>query len=599
MAPRWTLRAHDADLVQAIERNAGVSSVIAQILALRGIVRPGDVASFLDLRMTGLRMPQELPGLVRAVDVITSAIADKKKIVVYGDYDADGMTSTAILFRCLKKLEAQVSYFVPNRLDDGYGVSIKSLQKLAERGAELVVTVDCGITSVDEAKAASAMGMQLVITDHHQIGNAIPDAAAVVHPALPGHDYPFHGLCGAGVAFKLAWALCQEHCGSDKLPPDLRDLLFSCISLAAIGTVADVVPLLDENRILVHHGLRCMRQFANPGLAYLMELTKLQPKPRLEAEDIAFMIGPRLNAAGRLGQAQLGVELLTCETEDRARSLGDYINELNKNRDSLDRKILKSAKQLIAEQHDPDSEPALVLAHPDWHLGVIGIAAGRIAEAFHRPTILISTDSLGKRPGVGSGRSACGVNLYQALANCSQHLLKFGGHPAAAGLSIEPDKVDAFRHDFCEQVANQVSVDELVPELEIDAETLISQMTLPTMNELEKLAPFGQENPRPVLCATGVRLASPPSTMGADGRHISLQLKQHNTRIRAVGFGKVDWLDNIDSADGVYDFVFRPVINEFRGMRKVELHLVDFRPSENETPDADQEVLPNRGKPGC
>ena len=584
MGPRWTIRAHDPGLIQSIERNSGVSSIIAQILALRGIVKPNDVDSFLDLRMTGLRHPDTLPGLPQAAELIHDSVSANEKIYIYGDYDADGMTSTAILYLCLKKMGANVSYYVPNRLDDGYGVSTSALQKIKSRGAQLVITVDCGITSVREVQAAHEMGLKMVITDHHHIGGAIPTADAVVHPALPGHDYPFLGLCGAGVAFKLAWALCQKHCQSEKLPKDFRELLFGCVALAAIGTVADVVPLRDENRILVHHGLGCMRQFTNIGLQYLMKLAKLDSKERLEAEDLAFTIGPRLNAAGRLGQAQLGVELLTCDTEERAIALGDYINELNKTRDKLDRQILKSAKKVIEEQHDPESEPALVIAQPDWHLGVIGIAAGRIAELYHRPAILISTDPMNSRPGVGSGRSACGVDLYRALADSSQHLVKFGGHKAAAGLAIEPNQIDAFRDDFCVHVSNQVSVEELVPELEIDAEALLSQMTLPAMTELQRLAPFGQENPRPVLCCTGVQLASPPATMGADGRHISLQLKQFNSRIRAVGFGKVDWLEEIDPQDGVYDFVFRPVINEFRGMKKVELHLVDFRPSQTPSP---------------
>lgn len=579
MTKKWILRAHDAQLVEQIERGAGVSPVVAQILALRGVTSPRDVSAFLDLRMTGLRPPEELPGLLQAVDVIYTAVSDKQKIFIYGDYDADGMTSTAIMYLCLVKMGANVSYFLPNRLDDGYGVNSDSLRKLRDRGAELIVTVDCGIGSIDEVNLAHQLGMNIVVTDHHQIGSQLPVADAVVHPALPGHDYPFGGLCGAGVALKLAWGLCKRHCGCEKLPKEYRDLLIGCVGLAAIGTVADVVPLLDENRIIVDHGLRRLPEFCSTGLIHLMRLAKLDEKPQLEAEDIAFMIGPRLNAAGRLGQAQLGVELLICQAEERAESLSIYLDKLNQNRDTLDRRILKSARQLIDDNFDPENEPALVLAHADWHLGVIGIAAGRIAERYNRPTILISTDSMNNRPGVGSCRTACGVDLYDALAATSAHLIKFGGHPAAAGLAIDPDNIDAFREDFCEQVVNQVGGKELIPDLEIDAEVLISQMTLPTMKELQKLAPFGQQNPRPILCATGVQLAAPPKTMGSDGRHISLQLKQYdsNRTIRAVGFGKSEWLEQIDHETGIYDFAFKPVINEFRGFRKVELHLIDFR----------------------
>lgn len=577
MAMRWTLRAHDAQLVESIERHSSVSPVVAQILALRGITRPDQVASFFDLKMTGLRDPHELPGVLQAVEIIYAAVTDGRKIFIYGDYDADGMTSTAILYRCLKLLGGDVSYFVPNRLDDGYGLNIDSLKKLQERGAELIVSVDCGITSVDEVKFAKDAGLQIVVTDHHLPGPFLPEADALVHPALPGHDYPFDGLCGAGVAFKLAWALCQRHCGSPKLPEKYRNFLFAAVSLAAIGTVCDVVPLLDENRIIVHHGLNCMRQFANPGLNHLMALAKCIDKPKLAAEDIGFGLGPRLNAAGRLGQAQLGVELLTCESEERAKALADYIDNLNQDRDKLDRKVLRAANQLIKENHDPENESALVLTEPDWHLGVIGIAAGRIAEAHHRPTVMISTDPLNKRPGVGSCRTSCGVNLYEALAGCKQHLIKFGGHAAAAGLSIAPENIDAFREDFCEQVSLQVSVSELVPDLDIDAEALIGHITIGMMNDLEKLAPFGQSNPRPVLCASGVSLSVPAKTMGAEGRHLDLRLKQHDSVIRAVAFGKGDWMSDLTDPDALYDFAFRPVINDFRGRRNVELQLIDFR----------------------
>ena len=581
MGLRWTLRAHDADLVQSIERESNVSPVVAQILALREITRPDQIKSFLDLRMTGLRLPEELPGVTEAVAVIYSAITDKRKIFVYGDYDADGMTSTAILYRCLKLLNADVSYFIPERLDDGYGLSKKTLENLHKRGANMIVTVDCGIASVEEVAFAKQLGMQIVVTDHHHIGGPLPDADAIVHPALPGNPYPFEGLCGAGVAFKLAWALCTCDHGSPKLPEKYRNFLFAAISLAAIGTVCDVVPLLDENRIIVHHGLNCMRQFANAGMSHLLTMAKCIDKPKLTSEDIGFYIGPRLNAAGRLSQAQLGVELLSCDSEDRAKELAEYFDHLNKQRQTLDRKIISSANKLIKANHDPEFEAALVLAEADWHMGVIGIAAGRIAETHHRPTIMISIDPNGERPAVGSCRSSCGVNLYDALEGCKHHLIKFGGHEAAAGLTIDPKNIDAFREDFCEQVSSQVSVEDLVPDLDIDAEVLIGHITLNMMNEFEKLAPFGQDNPTPVLCAVGVQLAVPAKTMGADGTHLDLRLKQHDSVIRAVAFGKGSWVPELADENGLYDFAFRPVINEFRGRRNVELQLIDFRLSKS------------------
>ena len=307
-------------------------------------------------------------------------------------------------------------------------------------GAELIVTVDCGIASIDEVAFGKEIGLQIVVTDHHQIGNELPDADAIVHPALPGHDYPFVGLCGAGVAFKLAWALCTCHCGSPKLPEKYRNYLFAAISLAAIGTVCDVVPLLDENRIIVHHGLNCMRQFANEGVNHLMVMANCMEKAKLSSEDIGFYIGPRLNAAGRLSHAQLGVELLTCDSEDRAKALAELFDNLNKQRQQLDRKILKSANQIIKDNHNPEFEAALVLAEDDWHMGLIGIAAGRLAETHHRPTIMISVDPEGTRPAVGSCRSSCGVNLYEALEGCKQHLIRFGGHPASSRIDHRSQK---------------------------------------------------------------------------------------------------------------------------------------------------------------
>ncbi len=579
MPLRWNLRAHDARLIQEIERHSGVSPVVAQLLSLRGITRPADVSLFLETKMTGLRPPQDLPGITAAVEIIFAAIESKQKIFVYGDYDADGMTSTAILYLCLQLLGAEVGYFVPNRLDDGYGLSTENLSKLKQRGAELIVTVDCGIASVAEIEHANAIGLPVIITDHHHVGSILPSAAAIVHPGLPNDPYPFPGLCGAGVAFKLAWALCQRKSGSPKLPESLRNFLFRATSLAAIGTVCDVVPLLDENRIIVHHGVKCLKHFANPGLKHLMVHAKMADKPEINSGDLAFMLGPRLNAAGRLGQAQLGVELLIVEDEERGQKLAAYLDELNKNRDSLDRKILKSAKKLIEDNFDPENDAALVVAEKDWHLGVIGIAAGRVAQLYHRPTVLFSIDPLGNRPAVGSARSACGVNLYDAIQGASDHVIKFGGHQAAAGLSIQPENIDAFREDFCQNVIDQVSVAELIPDLDIDAEALIGQITVSMIDDLEKLAPFGQSNPRPVLCATDVKLAEEPKTMGTDGRHLSLRLRQNDAFIRAVAFGKGDWADALKDPDASFDFAFEPMINDFRGRKSAEVKLIDYRPT--------------------
>jgi single-stranded-DNA-specific exonuclease len=553
---------------------------VAQLLLGRGIVDPAAVRLFLDCKLTGLREPELLPGLDEAAGRIHAAVTQQRRIVIYGDYDADGMTATAILYNCLRLLGADVAYHVPNRLEEGYGLNSEALRKLAQRGASMIISVDCGIGSVEPAEVARELGLELIVTDHHQLGDQLPAAAAIVHPALPGGGYPFHGLCGAGVAFKLAWALCQRTSGAKRVAASMREFLLAAVGLAAIGTVADVVPLLDENRILVRHGLLSLRQRPVPGLAALLKITGLDQKPALGGEDIGFTLAPRLNAAGRLGQAQLGVELLTTESAERAASLAEYIHQLNGNRDTLERSVYLAAQKQAKEQCDPDNDPALVLAGIGWHAGVIGIVAGRLAEKYHRPVVLISWDQLGTKPGVGSARSAGGLNLHRALAACGHHLIAHGGHAQAAGLRIEEARLAAFRSEFCEYVASETTAGDRIAEVQIDAETLFSQMTLDTLQQIEQLAPFGHGNPRPILCTSGVTLAGPPKRMGGGDRHLSLRVHQHGVTLRAVAFGQGEAADQLAQLDSPLDVAYRPVINEYRGRRSVEMHLVDWRVSQ-------------------
>jgi len=580
MAKRWRIHPFDSDRIAALERSAGVPSVVAQLLICRGINDVQSARDFLEVKLSGLREPGLLPGATEAAQRLSDAIDQKRRIVVYGDYDADGMTATAILLRTLQMLGADVGYHVPNRLSEGYGLSAKALQKLARQGASLVITVDCGIASVAEAAVARELGLELIITDHHEMTDQLPEAQTLVHPRLPGTSYPFGGLCGAGVALKVAWALCQLRSSGQKVDARMRDLLMQSVGLAAIGTVADVVPLLDENRILVQHGLTSLKARPTLGLKKLMEITELDKKPSLSSEDIGFTLAPRLNAAGRLGQAQLAVELLTTGSEERATALAEYIHELNSSRDSLDRSVYLAANKQIKQRFDPEADAALVLAGHGWHAGVIGIVAGRLAERYHRPVVVISLDDLGVKPGTGSARSVEGLALHEALAACGEHLIGHGGHAAAAGLKIEESKVDAFREDFCEYVASELSNQQQAAELRIDAETPLSALTMQTLGQIERLAPFGQGNPRPVLCTTDVQLAEPPKPMGSGGRHVSLRLNQHGVSLRAVAFGKGEWVDELQGVEGPLQIAYRPVINEFRGRRSVELHLVDWQVAE-------------------
>jgi single-stranded-DNA-specific exonuclease len=590
MPKRWRIASYDAARVAALGRAAGVPHVVAQLLLGRGISDADGVRQFLDVRLSGLRDPEELPGAVRAAELLHQAIRDGRRITIYGDYDADGMTATAILLLCFQQLGAKADYYIPNRIDEGYGLNHDALRRIAGQGGDVVVTVDCGITSVAEAQTARELGLTLIITDHHRAAVVessrdsqpassarLPCVAAIVHPGLPDSMYPFPGLCGAAVALKLAWALCQQASEAKRVGEAMRTFLMRAVGLAAIGTVADVVPLVDENRILVRHGLNCLRHYPTPGLLALEQVTGLDKNRCIDCEDVGFTIAPRLNAAGRLGQAPLAVELLTTECAERARKLAEFIHGLNDQRQSLERSVYRAANNLAHERGDPRELPALVLAGRGWHAGVIGIVAGRLAEHYHRPVVLISLDELGAKPAMGSGRSVNGFDLHAALAACGQHLVAHGGHEAAAGITIHEAAIEPFRKDFCAHVERMISLEERVAELFVDAETPLAALTHRTVSQIENLAPFGCGNERPMFCTTDVRLAEPPRRIGSTGRHLSLRLEQHGVALRAVAFGGGDWEQDLVDAGGPLAVAFKPVINHFRGRQSVEMHVADWR----------------------
>jgi single-stranded-DNA-specific exonuclease len=577
MAKHWRIHPHDSDRIAALQRTAGIPAVVAQLLICRGTTDPAAARLFLECKLSALHDPERLPGCVQAAQCLLEAVKADRRIVIYGDYDVDGMTGAALLWLCLKMLGANVGYYIPHRVDEGYGLSCEAIRGLAAEGAQWIVTVDCGIGSVAEADLARELGVKLIVTDHHEPSVLLPEAAAVVHPRLPGGNYPFGGLSGSGVALKLAWALCQQASGAKKVGERMKDFLLQAVGLAALGTIADVVPLVDENRILVRHGLVSLAQRPTLGLSAVLQITSLAGKKELDSEDVAFTLAPRLNAAGRLGQPQLAVELLVTDKPERALELAQYIDQLNASRQTLERSILLAAGKQAKERFNPEEDSALVLAERNWHPGVIGIVAGRLAEKFHRPVVLISWDQLGVRPGIGSARSVPGFNLHAALASCGEYLLTHGGHAAAAGLKIDEDKLDDFRAAFCEVAETEITQQQRVAELLIDAEAPLSALTLETVRHIERLAPFGHGNHRPVVCASGVTLTEPPRSIGNGGHHLSMKLVQHGVRLRAVAFGGGEWSEDLAAVDQPIDIAFRPVINSFRGRQSVELHVVDWR----------------------
>ncbi len=579
MAKTWRVHPHDPQRIATLARTAGVPAVVAQILLARGITERDRVEEFMKPKLSALCDPDDLPGVLEAAGRLHKAIADREAIVVYGDYDVDGISATSLLYRALKLLGAQVSYFVPNRADEGYGLNNAALERLArERNAKIVVTVDCGITAVAQVAFARDLGLEVIVTDHHTPGPQLPEAL-VVHPGLPAKPYSFPQLCGAGVALKLAWGACRQAEGARRVSSTMKDYLCQAVGYAALGTVGDVVPLLNENRVLVTHGLKVLKSQPSIGIKALLDVCELKNKRELDSEDLAFKMVPRLNAAGRLAQAELAVELLTTDDQERASSIAVYFGELNAHRQKLEQRVCQAAKRQAEEQFDPHNDPALVLASHDWHKGVIGLAAGRLANDYHRPALLIALDRNRQGPGQGSVRGVIGIDVHQALTVCQEHLLKFGGHRAAAGLTVEEHQIPALRTAFCDAVSQQWGADEPIPELFLDGEATLSQFTLQVVDQINQLGPFGEGNPRPHWCTVGVELAQPPRKMGGD-RHFNAQFRQGDVTLRGVAFNRGDWADEMARLNGrAVDIAFRPVINEFRGTRSVELHLEDWRPS--------------------
>jgi single-stranded-DNA-specific exonuclease len=570
----WHLAATDDDAVRTLSQAAGISNVVSQLLLVRGVGDARTARAFLDSPMSNLHAPQKLPNLDRAVELIRHAVATNARICIYGDYDVDGTTGTAILLGLLHKLNARATFYVPHRLEEGYGLNAQALRQLAADGVQLLITVDCGIASVSEADLAGELGVTLVVTDHHEMKAELPKAAAVVHPRLPGSEYPFGGLCGAGVAFKLAWGLAQKVSGSERVTPELREFLMDAMGLSALGLIADVVPLRDENRVFVKHGLK--RLVADPpvGLQALLAVSGLAEGKPLRAEDIGYRIAPRINAAGRLGCARLVVELLTTKSPAKAKEIAEFLEGQNKERQAIERKIVKDAREMV-EAHGFHEQSGIVLAHPDWHPGVVGIVAGRIAEYYARPTLVVAVKE--GDVSTGSARSVPGFAVNEALQGCDAVLEGHGGHAAAAGFRVRNDRIDELREAFCSFISSHQPGGPAAPQLHLDAELPLASLTFGLLQELDKLEPYGSENPRPKFLATGLTVEQ-PKTMGQGERHLAFRVKQGNTTLRAVAFGMAENLEDLLSQGGQCCLAFTPKLNEWNGARRVELEVHDYQP---------------------
>lgn len=573
----WHLLPYDSARIDQLARSAGISSVVAQLLLNRGITSPVDAKRFLESPMVGLHPPALLPGISEAVEKLWAAVQQKRRICIYGDYDVDGVTGTSILWSLFHLLDVPVEFYTPRRLEEGYGVNSEAIRTLHDRGVQTIVTVDCGITSIEEAEEAKRLGIDYIVTDHHEMKSTLPDATVLVHPRLPGSNYPFGGLSGAGVAFKLAWALAMRSCGSEKVSPVLRDFLLDAVSLAALGLVADVVPLHDENRILVKHGLNRLRKCPPLGMKSLIESAGLHANEELRSEDIGYKLAPRMNAAGRLGYGGLVVEMLTTKNTKRAQEIATYLESENTNRQTLERKMVAQAKSMI-EGVDLTQFPAAVLSHSEWHPGVIGIVAGRMVDLIGRPTLIIAPRD-GHGVASGSGRSIPGFALHEALKACETELITHGGHAMAAGFKVSVDRIDALREKFTQYAAEHFP--EGVPpppRLILDAELPLASINLKLLDELNRLEPYGAENPKPKFLVGRLKIQGEPRRIGKGELHLSFRVKQGSTSMRVVAFGKGERFEELMSQNGECCLVATPVLNEWQGNRSVELHVIDFQP---------------------
>ena len=568
---QWRIAPPDRAAAEAVARQFGMSAVAAQVLLNRGVIGEPAVRAFLHPDLNQLHDPSCMPEMKVAAQRVREAVERRQKIAVYGDYDVDGISAIAILLRCLTLVGASPEFYVPDRLEEGYGLNAAAVRKLAEAGTQLLITVDCGITAVEEIALALKLGMEVIVTDHHEAGEVVPSGATLIDPKLPGCVYPFRELSGAGLALKLAWAIGKDFSSGRKVSPEFREFLVDSLSLAALGTIADVVPLRDENRTIACFGVRGLSASSSAGIRALREAAGVEEKG-LSAWDVAFKLAPRLNAAGRLGSAREAVELLTTSSAERAAEIAARLNRENARRQRMQEKILAESHEMIAREGGIAGRCSIVLAREGWHAGVIGVVASRLVEAYWRPTVLLAVE---EDVGHGSARSIAAMNLFECLRECSGRLIGFGGHARAAGLRLRKGEIERFREEFEKAAARRLSAGDLEAFVDVDAEVRLSEITRPLLDELDRLAPFGEGNREPLLAAFDLEAPSGATYIG-DGRHLAFWVRQDGAAFRAVAFNRGHMAAALSAARAC-SLVFVPRLNRWRGDVKIELEVREIR----------------------
>lgn len=573
---KWVLEPAASAAVEALARPLRCPPLIAELLLKRGVSTVDEARAFLQPEFKNLCPPGKLPNIDKAASRIAEAVRAQQKIVLYGDYDVDGITGTAMLWHTLRAAGADVSYYIPHRVDEGYGLNTRAIEQLIDAGAGLLITVDCGGSAVGPIAAAVTRGVDVVVSDHHELPEELPPAYAIVHPRLPGSEYPNQNLCGAGVAFKLAWCVAQKLCNAEKVAPVYRDLLVEFAALVALGTVADVVPLVGENRILVKYGLAQLMRTKFEGLRALIEAAGYGAGgAEIDSVAVGFSLGPRLNAAGRMGHAREAVELLTTATGPRCQEIATYLESQNRERQATERAIYATARAQVEAHVSANAAlpHVIVVHHENFHAGVVGIVASRIVEQFHRPAFVLATDEAHAH---GSARSIPGFELHLAIEHCRDLLVSGGGHAMAGGVKMPLANIGDFQARLNAYAANILDAEQLTPTLPIDAEITLETCNVRTLEMLEAFEPFGRGNPGPRFLLRNATISAPPRRVGADGSHLQLQITQGSRAARCIAFRMGSVEPQIPVGTAVDIVAEARVDRYFEANPRVELQVVDI-----------------------
>lgn len=559
------LSAEESSAIKAISAELKVPKLVAELLVRRGLKTETEIREFFHPDLSQLLDPFLFPDMEKAVKRIIQAIKAQELVTIYGDYDVDGTTATALLYLGLKRLGAIIDFYIPHRMIDGYGLSLGSLDQIKDSGSKLIISVDCGVNALEEIKAIADLGMEIIITDHHNPKDELPPALAIINPKLPDCNYPFPHLAGVGVAYKLLMAIYQS------MEIATNDNILKYMDLVAVGTIADIVPLVGENRIFASIGLQHLIEKKNLGLNALIQLCGLNQKT-LDTTDIVFGLAPRINAAGRMGSAAMAVQLLISTDEKNSAELAEIIERDNSLRQQEDQKTYHEACDIIDKKYKNLAQtPCIVISSDDWHQGVIGIVASKLVEKYYRPVIMISfKDGFGS----GSGRSVADFDLFAALKHVEHNLHSFGGHKYAVGLTIYQEYIDRFENELARYVSEHLKLDQIQPPLVIDHEIELYDISAFLLNSIERFAPFGPENLRPTLITKQVQVANYPYNVGRN--HLKLKVVKDGVYLDMIGYNLGDYLTLLKK-NSVIDIVYTLEYNRFGNKTTIQGKLRDLR----------------------